>query len=123
VWNIASPRAPLWIRTPYKDDVQCIDWSPDGKWISSAGRDGRAFLHNAENGNVVTELHTLLLAYTGSDKYRFRSLKFIPGNITHYYMTHYDVILGDSPENFGIISGHEPRRQTKPPLPCLIHLP
>ena len=29
--------------------------------------------------------------------------------------------LGDTPENFGIISAHEPRRQTKPPLPCVIY--
>lgn len=29
-------------------------------------------------------------------------------------------ISGDSPDHFGIVSGHEPRRQTKPPLPCVV---
>ena len=28
--------------------------------------------------------------------------------------------LGDSPEQFGLVSAHEPRRMTKPPLPCLV---
>lgn len=105
VWDIHNPKAPLWSRSPYKEEVQCIDWSPDGKWIASASRDGMAYLHNAENGNIETELHTLLLLHTGDDRYRFRAIKFIPG---------------DSPDHFGIVSGHEPRRQTKPPLPCVV---
>ena len=83
VWDIHNPKAPLWSRTPYKEEVQCIDWSPDGKWIASASRDGMAYLHNAENGNIETELHTLLLLHTGDDRYRFRAIKFIPGKPHH----------------------------------------
>ena len=83
VWDIHNPKAPLWSRSPYKEEVQCIDWSPDGKWIASASRDGMAYLHNAENGNIETELHTLLLLHTGDDRYRFRAIKFIPGEQYH----------------------------------------
>ena len=79
MWEISNPREPIWRKTPYTQEIQCIDWSPDGKWIATAARDGSAYLHDAENGNVATELHTLLLVSTGDDRYRFRSLKFIPG--------------------------------------------
>ena len=87
VWDIHNPKAPLWSRTPYKEEVQCIDWSPDGKWIASASRDGMAYLHNAENGNIETELHTLLLLHTGDDRYRFRAIKFIPGKPNHQFLS------------------------------------
>jgi len=106
VWEISNPREPLWRVTPYTQEIQCIDWSPDGAWIATAARDGRAYLHEADSGKIATELHTLLLVSTGDDRYRFRSLKFIPG---------------ESPDSFGIVSAHEPRRQTKPPLPNVVY--
>ena len=79
MWDLSSQREPVWSRTPYKEEVQSIDWSPDGKWIASASRDGKAFLHDAQNGKQLTELHTLFLLEEGNDNYRFRTLKFIPG--------------------------------------------
>jgi len=81
VWDLSTQREPVWSRQVYKDEVQCIDWSPDGKWVASASRDGKAYLHDAQNGNICTELHTLWLVEEGTDQYRFRALKFIPGKL------------------------------------------
>jgi WD40 repeat protein len=76
---MSTQREAVWSRKPYKSEVQCIDWSPDGKWIASASRDGKAYLHDAENGKMLTELHTLWIIDRGTDQYNFRSIKFIPG--------------------------------------------
>lgn len=94
VWDLASQQAPIWKwKNVANDEIQCIDWSPDSKWLCSAFRDGTgncwliiadvltfsAFLHDAQNGKLCTELHTLFLISQGTDAYRFRSVKFIPG--------------------------------------------
>merc|ERR1712037_744685 len=42
--------SPIWKwKNVANDEIQCIDWSPDSKWLCSAFRDGTAFLHDAQN--------------------------------------------------------------------------
>jgi WD40 repeat protein/predicted Ser/Thr protein kinase len=56
LWDLSADRPYTFPEVAHTDDVCCVAWSPDSKWIASGGLDGRVVIWNVETRRSVLKL-------------------------------------------------------------------